>query len=252
MKAKNSRIYALSENGLTLQLDPVVSEKQIRFLYHLKSTILSQKWPSVYEVLVTFHELSVFFDYRSIPYEQMRNKIQVLYEKEQNYVVDKNQEANHFHLPICYDDVFAPDKSRLENHTGLSFSEIVNLHQRGQYILYMIGFLPGFMYLGGLDEKIKCPRLERPREKVKSGSVGIAGEQTGIYPMESPGGWNIIGRTPLTLFDFQRSDLLNTKHGQNPIQPMDQIRFTPISQSRFEELKGMNILEFQSTSQINP
>ena len=246
MKSTKSRIYALSENSLTLQLDPVISEKQIRFLYQLQSTILKQKWPAVYEVVVTFHELSVFFDFNSIPYEEMEKKILDLYEEKQTNQEYETQGVNRFLLPVCYEEEFALDKDRLQNHTGLPFSEIVSLHHQGNYLLYMIGFLPGFMYLGGLDERINCPRLENPREKVSAGSVGIAGQQSGIYPMDSPGGWNIIGRTPLTLFDYEWSSRANTEDDYLTIHPLDQIRFIPVSKSGFEELQGMNILEYQS------
>lgn len=246
MKSTKSRIYALSENSLTLQLDPVISEKQIRFLYQLQSTILKQKWPAVYEVLVTFYELSVFFDFNSIPYEELEKKILDLYEEKQTNQEYETQGVNRFLLPVCYEEEFALDKVRLQNHTGLPFSEIVSLHHQGNYLLYMIGFLPGFMYLGGLDERINCPRLENPREKVSAGSVGIAGQQSGIYPMDSPGGWNIIGRSPLTLFDYEWSSRANTEDDYLTIHPLDQIRFIPVSKSGFEELQGMNILEYQS------
>lgn len=252
MKPINYRIFAFSENTLTLQLDPIISESQIRFLYRLKSTILAKKWPSVYEILVTFHELSIIFDCRSLSFEDLQESVEELIGTAELTVDgDTDQEVNQYAIPVCYDEELALDKDRMENQTGLDYSEIVHLHQQGNYILYMIGFLPGFMYLGGLNKKLHCNRLKIPRQNVSTGSVGIAGEQTGIYPMESPGGWNIVGRTPLTIFDFDTSSRLQSSgtafDEAVQIRPLDKINFVAISKSQFEELQGMNVMDYQKS-----
>ena len=111
----------------------------------------------------------------------------------------------------------------------ISSSEVVRIHSRPLYSVYFIGFLPGFPYLGGLDPAIACPRLDTPRPAIPAGSVGIAGDQTGIYPIESPGGWRIIGRTPLKLFNWQR---------QPPalLAPGDCVRFIPIKAEEFDRV----------------
>jgi len=117
-------------------------------------------------------------------------------------------------IPVCYDEMFALDKNYVEEYTGLSFDEIVQIHTQRYYYIYFIGFLPGFPYLGGLDKRIHIPRKRDPRVLVPSGSVGIGGMQTGIYPLDSPGGWQIIGRTPLKLFDINRKDPFLLKSGE--------------------------------------
>jgi KipI family sensor histidine kinase inhibitor len=108
-------------------------------------------------------------------------------------------------IPVQYGGEFGPDLGFVVAHCGLSEAEVVAIHTAGEYPVYFIGFTPGFPYLGGLDERLAAPRLPTPRPRVPAGSVGIAGEQTGIYPLESPGGWRIIGRTRLCLFDPART-----------------------------------------------
>lgn len=108
-------------------------------------------------------------------------------------------------IPVCYDERLAPDLSYVANYHQTSIDNIIRLHSEGEYIVSMIGFMPGFPYLSGLSHQLATPRHDRPRPRVVAGSVGIAGLQTGIYPFTSPGGWQIIGRTPLTLFDSTRT-----------------------------------------------
>jgi inhibitor of KinA len=107
-------------------------------------------------------------------------------------------------IPVSYGGASGPDLEHVANHAGFSTDEVVRLHAGAEYVVHMIGFAPGFAYLGGLDARIACPRRESPRTHVPAGSVGIGGSQTGIYPIETPGGWQIIGRTDLKLFDPAR------------------------------------------------
>lgn len=133
-------------------------------------------------------------------------------------------------IPVCYGGEYGPDLPFVAAHAGLSEGEVVSLHSQSSYLIYMMGFLPGFPYLGGLDERLHCPRLDTPRTRIPAGSVGIGGSQTGIYPVDSPGGWQLIGRTPLTLFDASRG-------GQLPYAAGDRIRFVPISPAEFTRLQ---------------
>jgi KipI family sensor histidine kinase inhibitor len=124
-------------------------------------------------------------------------------------------------IPVVYGGEDGPDLDFISEHSGLPVGEVIRRHSGMGYPVYMMGFTPGFPYLGGLDPRLAAPRLETPRSRVPAGSVGIAGEQTGVYPLESPGGWRIIGRTPLRLFDVQR---------QPPclLAPGDVVRFIPV------------------------
>ncbi len=136
-------------------------------------------------------------------------------------------------IPVCYGGHYGPDIETVAEKNGLSVEEVVRIHTAAEYPIYMMGFAPGFPYLGGLDERLHTPRLETPRSAVPAGSVGIAGSQTGIYPLTSPGGWRIIGRTPLRLFAPEKED---------PVphyKPGDRLRFVPVSEEECErQLQG--------------
>ncbi|TYS90365.1 5-oxoprolinase subunit PxpB [Rossellomorea aquimaris] len=133
-------------------------------------------------------------------------------------------------IPVCYGGEFGPDLEDVANHNHMSIEEVIAKHSNGDYLVYMIGFAPGFPYIGGMSPDIATPRRESPRLKIPAGSVGIAGEQTGVYPIETPGGWQLIGRTPLKLFKPNNDD------SPSLLKAGDRIRFTPIS---FEEYKAL-------------
>lgn len=134
-----------------------------------------------------------------------------------------------YKIPVCYDEEFSPDIESVEKITGLSRDEIINIHTSRDYPIYMLGFLPGFAYLGGMDERIAAPRLETPRVKIPRGSVGIGGSQTGIYPSDSPGGWRLIGKTPVRVYDSRKENPILYRAG-------DYIRFVKITKEEFYKL----------------
>lgn len=132
-------------------------------------------------------------------------------------------------LPVCYDDIFGIDIKFVLEHNNLTFEELIIKHTSPEYLVYMIGFVPGFLYLGGLDEKLHTPRLSIPRTKIPKGSVGIADNQTGVYPLETPGGWQIIGNCPLNL----------TGNNKNAMIEMgDIVKFTSITKEEHSKLLG--------------
>lgn len=130
-------------------------------------------------------------------------------------------------IPVLYGGGEGPDLADVAKHAEMTEEEVISRHTAREYPVYMIGFMPGFPYLGGLDPAIACPRRSVPRTRVEGGSVGIAGTQTGVYPAPSPGGWNIIGRTPLALFDEERLSLLCAG---------DRVRFVPIDREKFNDI----------------
>lgn len=137
-------------------------------------------------------------------------------------------EGNVLRIPVCYDDEFAPDLPFVMSHAGLSREEVLRLHSAHTYTVYMVGFLPGFPYMAALPEALSVPRKATPASRVEAGSVGIAGVQTGIYPLPSPGGWQVIGRTPQVMFDASRTPPVALKPG-------DQVCFFPISRREFDD-----------------
>ena len=142
-------------------------------------------------------------------------------------------EAKLVEVPVLYGGNYGKDIQRVVQFSRLSEDEIIQRHQSGNYLVYFLGFSPGFPYIGGMDQNLKTPRLQTPRKRVPQGSVAIAGGQTGIYPFPSPGGWNLIGRTPLKIF--------NISNPQNSlIQMGDKVQFKSISEDEYERLKESN------------
>ena len=132
-------------------------------------------------------------------------------------------------IPVCYDPEFTPDLDDVARHAQISTKEVVDLHSAGEYRVSCIGFVPGFPFLTGLSKKLATPRRAVPRKEIAPGSVGIGGAQTGIYPLRSPGGWNLIGRTPLQLFDPQKDPPTLLRAG-------DRVRFRAITREEFDSL----------------
>jgi len=138
--------------------------------------------------------------------------------------------ARTVELPVSYGGEHGPDLEEVARHCGLDAGEVVRLHAAGVYRVCMLGFVPGFGYLGGLDPRLGIPRRASPRKRVPAGSVGIGGQQTGVYPLDTPGGWNIIGRTPRPMVDFTNAD------APTLLVPGDRVRFVPVDAAEFARL----------------
>jgi KipI family sensor histidine kinase inhibitor len=139
-------------------------------------------------------------------------------------------EARHVEIPVCYGGEFGPDLNEVAALRGMSAEQVIELHASVEYLVYFLGFVPGFAYLGELAEELVTPRLATPRKKVAAGSVGVAGNQTGVYPFATPGGWRLLGRTPVKMFQVGREELSLLSIG-------DRVRFVPISSERFAALE---------------
>ncbi len=137
-------------------------------------------------------------------------------------------ESRAIEIPVCYGGEFGPDLDELASMRGLTTAQAIELHASGDYVVYFIGFVPGFAYLGGLPDALSTPRLQSPRRAVTPGSVAIGGNQTGVYPVASPGGWRVIGRTPSAMFSPHRAQMSLLSIG-------DRVRFVPIAHDRFAE-----------------
>lgn len=138
-------------------------------------------------------------------------------------------QSRQVEIPVCYGGEFGPDLEDVAAAHGITAERVVELHSSATYLVYFLGFVPGFAYLGELPQELLTPRLPAPRKKVPAGSVGIAGNQTGVYPFETPGGWRLLGRTPLAMFRTDRDGLSLLAIG-------DRVRFVPVSRERFVEL----------------
>lgn len=176
--------------------------------------------------LPAFRTLTVFYEPAQISLQQLKTTID-------KALLDNHQTASstvrRVHIPVCYDAEFAPDLKTVATKAQLTEKQVIERHCQPDYLIYMLGFLPGFAYLGGLDPQLATPRLATPRLKIAPGSVGIAGEQTGMYPIESPGGWQIIGRTPLRLFQPESEQPFYYQAG-------DYIHFDVISRADYDHI----------------
>jgi inhibitor of KinA len=142
----------------------------------------------------------------------------------------KLPEPRRVEIPVCYGGEFGPDLNDVAAMHGMKAAQVIELHASAEYLVYFLGFVPGFPYLGELPEALATPRLATPRRRVPAGSVGIAGNQTGVYPFATPGGWRLIGRTPMAMFRTERDESSLLSIG-------DRVRFTPISAERFAALE---------------
>jgi KipI family sensor histidine kinase inhibitor len=179
----------------------------------------------VQEAVPTYRSLAIYYDPLRIGRGALKENIDALLHSTLDQVKEQPRVVE---VPTVYGSEFGPDLEFVARHTGLSPDEVICLHTEPLYHVYMLGFTGGFPYLGGLSERLSVPRLRTPRLMVPAGSVGIAGTQTGVYPLESPGGWRIIGRTSLCLFDPSRQI-------PTPILPGDKVRFVQIPQREFQE-----------------
>lgn len=220
-------VHPLGDNAVLIELGNEISEDA-----HLKVQTLTaflEKHPPdwMIEYIPAYTTVTIFYNpfeiYQfsdgELPFDFICSLIKpLMVEMGEN----KAMEARIVEIPVCYGGEFGPDLDYVAEHNGLTPDEVINIHSSGSYLVYMIGFAPGFPFIGGMSEQIAAPRRDTPRLKIPERTVGIAGMQTGIYPIETPGGWQLIGRTPVKLFRPMDESPTLLKAG-------DKIKFKPIS-----------------------
>ncbi len=217
--AGDSAVIIREGNEISLEIN-----RKIRYwLFRLDH----KRLPGVLDLIPSYTELLVCYNPAVIDFRQLIAKLREL---ENDLESAELPEGKLIEVPVVYGEEFGPDLEEVAARCGLSSQEVIEIHQSVEYFVYMLGFLPGFCYLGGLDQRIAVKRKQTPRLKVPAGSVGIADRQTGIYSLESPGGWQLIGQTPLKLFDPHRKQ-------QFLFQPGDRLKFVPVEREEFFRLK---------------
>ncbi|GAB5473800.1 MAG: 5-oxoprolinase subunit PxpB [Maribacter sp.] len=191
------------------------------FSKHLKQNCLDQ---SVWEIVPSYNSITLIHRKSPIAFSELRTDITKWYAED---FTSESRERFLWRLPVCYDLEFGIDLPEVAERLKMSIGEVIELHTASRYTVYGIGFLPGFMYLGGLPSKLEIPRRKEPRLKVQKGAVGLAGKQTGIYPQESPGGWNIIGNCSVAMFNPGNEDPCFVNVG-------DKVQFYAIEKAEYD------------------
>lgn len=223
------RFLPAGDKAVMVEFGNEISEginKRVRDVF---SALQQQNIEGIVEVVPTYRSLLIYYDPLSIaPGKLQKTVLKIM--KEMGEI--NLPPPQIYKIPTIYGGSYGPDLPYVAEYNGLNKEDVINIHTKGLYRIYMLGFTPGFCYLGGMDSSIATPRLENPRSNIPAGSVGIAGEQTGIYPIKSPGGWQIIGMTPLKIFNPQASFPFLLSAG-------NYLRFISIDEEGFTEINEL-------------
>jgi inhibitor of KinA len=228
-------IFQLGDQAVTLSLSSKLPEENHYRIIAINDWLITNHFHGLLDIIISLNSITLIYDADKIkhtygiesPFLYAANKLREGYQQTAHELIRK--EGKFFRIPVCYEPPFAPDLDFVSSYAGLDREAVIRIHTEKLYRVWMVGFLPGFPYLGEVDSRITVPRKSSPRTKVEAGSVGIAGIQTGIYPLDSPGGWQIIGKTPHALF---------TKDAMPPVllEPGDTVQFYSITWREFEKI----------------
>lgn len=226
------QIYPLGGQAIVVSFGNVISPELNDRVIALRHWVYSQNFPGVVDIVTAYSSLSICYDPVGLMRAGIESPYTFLKERLQHAPWDDLQRRSAsmevHEIPVCYDPALAPDLARLSREKNITIDEIIALHTSTTYRVFMIGFLPGFPYLGEVAAELQASRHATPRQVV-AGSVGLAGRQTGIYPTNSPGGWQIIGRTPLSMFRLDHNPPARLTAG-------DRVKFFSVSRSEFNRL----------------
>ena len=218
--SENSTIVYFSERPCSQTSD------QIAYTVHALKVRLGG---DLIDLIPSYHSLLIIYNPLRLGYQKIEQEIRdTIGQWAPN---NQSQQGRIVELPVYYSSESGPDLQRIVDHSGLTIDQVISIHQQTEYTVYAMGFAPGFAYLGEVDKRIAMPRLDTPRHNVPQGSVAIADRQTAIYPSQSPGGWNLVGLCPLSLFNAE-------KQPHSPMQVGDKLRFKSIDRDEFIQLGG--------------
>ncbi|HSU26814.1 MAG TPA: 5-oxoprolinase subunit PxpB [Chitinophagaceae bacterium] len=231
------QVFPLGDSAITLDFGNLIDEKLNRLVIDLFHSLKEKPIPGMIEAVPAYSSITIYYGIHELTRQapnaknisswvevQLKERLEMLTKQEQ-------AEGALVEIPVCYDEEFGMDLKEIAKEKNLTTAEIQQKHCSVIYRVYLLGFLPGFPYMGGLDEKLEMPRRKQPRQRLEAGSVGIAGKQTGIYPLASPGGWQIIGRTPLALFNINNKTPTLLSAG-------DRVRFYPINKHEYKSYQS--------------
>jgi inhibitor of KinA len=219
------KIIPASDSSLLIVLGDSISPEVHERVIALFQALQSRQEPGIRSLHPAYASVLIDFDPLRLSHQQVGG----LVEKLAGGAQVSTSGARLVSIPVCYESEFGPDLGDVAVHAGISTDEVIRLHCSATYLVYFLGFSPGFAYMGGLPEELHTPRLATPRAQVVAGTVGIAGSQTGVYPVDSAGGWRLIGRTPLRMFDAATTP-------PTRLQPGDHVKFSAIDRASFDAL----------------
>ncbi|XMB47301.1 5-oxoprolinase subunit PxpB [Pseudomonas fluorescens] len=224
----NPRIEVVAIDCLMVRLFDMIAEANMPWMLAATERLRNGFGPALVDLVPSYTTLMVHYDLTALTPAQAR----ALIDQALTDLQPQAQGSGQCHvLPVWYDLSVGPELALLSQRSGLTVEEVIRCHSAHEYQVFALGFAPGFAFMGLVDEVLATPRLNTPRKRVAAGSVGIAERQTAAYPVVSPGGWNLIGRTPAKLFDRERD-------GYSLMQPGDTVRFAPVSHAEFVNLGG--------------
>jgi inhibitor of KinA len=233
-EGKGVRLYPISERAVTLEFGDTINLDTHKNIMQYQSCLHAANMPGFIECVPAYTSLTVYFDLLKVHQSKLMGEsaLQKVSSFLRSIVVDTNSNDHlkkRINVPVCYDKEFGLDLVELSQTKNISIDDLIHLHVNKDYTVYMIGFTPGFPYMGEIDERLVCSRKANPRKIVPAGSVAIAGKQTGIYPFDTPGGWQIIGRTPTQLFSSEKNPPAQLQAGML-------VKFVPITRQEFDTL----------------
>lgn len=217
------KIFKPSPRTILLQWEPIIAEKVQQSIRQTEQVVANYFNEEILEMTPTYNELALYLKEGVEISEFEQRFMELLQQKVADAITVSSRLVT---IPVCYETEFAPDLTAVATYHNISEEEVIKLHSQTVYKVAFIGFLPGFPYLTGLSEKLHTPRKKTPRSSVAKGSIGIGGKQTGVYPSNSPGGWNLIGRTPLEFFSLKNKQPSLLKAG-------DKLKFQAVSKAEF-------------------
>ena len=223
---RSARYFPAGDAALSVELGDTISPEINRTIRNLYLALQKQRIPGVIDLVPSYRSVLVYYDPLRLTLSELEARLRGLMEHLAEAAIEAPKVVG---LPTVYGGEYGPDLGYVAEHTGLTPQEVISIHSSPDYLVYMIGFTPGFLYLGGMSERLVTPRLHSPRTAIPAGSVGIAEQQTGVYPTESPGGWRLIGRTPFRLFDLHREPPV-------VVEPGDSVRFVPVSEDEYLDI----------------
>ncbi len=226
METLNVTYKPFGKRAILVQWDADYDENILEIILNFKNLILKKSAKVILEIITAYNSITIIYeDVIENIYDEILALKSIYLNCDSSNIVKKRL----WKIPVCYDPKFGVDLEEVSVKNNLNYNEVIRCHSTTLYTLYFIGFLPGFLYLGGLDKMLHFPRKETPRLHVEKGAVGIGGSQTGVYPQESAGGWNIIGNSPIQFFDRKRKEPCFAKPG-------DKVQFIPIDVHQHKEI----------------